>query len=285
MDHGLMLLVLVNLAEVKSGTSREIAENLKIINPKHVSVLLSRCFRRGLVQRTPYKFGRERGYVYKLSEKGANWILHRASKKKTELPSEGQTKVIEKPVLVLIHQPIQPTLIDSDFKEPGYFAFKNVFVNCMSQVPEREHMPIHLLIARNSEEEIFFAAKEIYERNRREQTGKFLVEMVKIKGDMTRMLLRYCMKTKKPESSKYLEPKPSFRSVEIPAAHLVSAEKKAPIQLQEHSISQEEIEGRFCKDSSIEEYMNRWWNMLPECSSREFDDFLQRVPRVKKSPP
>jgi len=43
--------------------------------------VLTRCSRRGFVSRRPYKQGREHGYIYKLKNKGAEWVLYKFSHK------------------------------------------------------------------------------------------------------------------------------------------------------------------------------------------------------------
>ena len=81
MNHHSMMLALTYLAESGLAKSGDIAESLKI-SRKHASVILSRCFRRKFVSRRPYKHGRVRGYVYKLTDKGEEWLLYKASQKK-----------------------------------------------------------------------------------------------------------------------------------------------------------------------------------------------------------
>jgi hypothetical protein len=103
-----MFLILFYLAEAKSGESREIADELGVFNAKYMSVLLGRCWRRGLVTRTPYQRGKERGYTYFLSEKGAKWILHRVSKKKQPSVPEPVSKVVVKEVPVVVYRDAQP---------------------------------------------------------------------------------------------------------------------------------------------------------------------------------
>lgn len=44
--------------------------------------MLTRCYRRGFVSRQPYKQGRGHGYVYRLTNKGAEWILYKFSQKR-----------------------------------------------------------------------------------------------------------------------------------------------------------------------------------------------------------
>ena len=78
-----MVLVLTYLSECGSARSRDVAQKLPFISPKYASLVLTRCSRRGFVSRQPYKQGREHGYVYKLTNKGAEWILYKFSQKRT----------------------------------------------------------------------------------------------------------------------------------------------------------------------------------------------------------
>ena len=84
MNHSIMLLVLTYLAESGPAKSGEVVEGLKSlrISGKYASLVLTRCYRQRFVSRRPYKRGRERGYVYQLSDKGAEWLLYKASHKK-----------------------------------------------------------------------------------------------------------------------------------------------------------------------------------------------------------
>lgn len=84
MHHSVMYLVLVYLAELGRAESGEVAEGLRSlrISRKYASLVLTRCYRRRFVSRRPYKRGRERGYVYQLSDKGAEWLQYKASHKK-----------------------------------------------------------------------------------------------------------------------------------------------------------------------------------------------------------
>lgn len=90
-----MFLVLVYLAESESATSGEVAEVFPFISREYASLLLGRCYDRGLVSRTSYKHGRVHGYIYKLNEKGAEWILHKSSQWKI---SEERERMLEREV-------------------------------------------------------------------------------------------------------------------------------------------------------------------------------------------
>lgn len=81
MDHRSMILVLGYLAESGSVKSGEVAEGLRL-KPKHASMVLLRCSRRGFVSKRPYKCGRVHGYIYEFTDKGAKWLLYKASQKK-----------------------------------------------------------------------------------------------------------------------------------------------------------------------------------------------------------
>ncbi|UCC58363.1 MAG: hypothetical protein JSW14_00050 [Candidatus Bathyarchaeum sp.] len=76
-----MTLVLAHLAESGSTVSGEVAESLGI-SPKHAGMTLLRCYRCGFVSRQPYRRGRVRGYIYELTNKGAEWMLYKASQRK-----------------------------------------------------------------------------------------------------------------------------------------------------------------------------------------------------------
>lgn len=100
-----MLIVLAHFAEVGSAESGEIADKLRF-NRKYVSLVLCRCFRRGFVSRTAYRRGRERGYVYKLTEKGAQWILRKSSSKETVpvVPPKPEKEFVKVPVPVIVYE-------------------------------------------------------------------------------------------------------------------------------------------------------------------------------------
>ena len=74
-----MFLILAHLAECRLATSRDVTQQLSFISPKYASLALTRCYRRGFVSRQPYKRGREHGYIYKLTNKGAEWVLYKHS--------------------------------------------------------------------------------------------------------------------------------------------------------------------------------------------------------------
>lgn len=105
MNHSIMFLVLTYLAESGPTKSGEVAERLKI-SCKYASLVLTRCYRRRFVSRRPYKRGRERGYVYQLSDKGAEWLLYKASHKNGDLHDgtpviEVEERSIDSPKLVI----------------------------------------------------------------------------------------------------------------------------------------------------------------------------------------
>ena len=84
MDHRLMFLALAYLAESGPARSGEFAESFGI-GPKHASMVLLRCKRRGFVWRRPYRRGRVRGYMYGLADKGAKWLLYKVSRKEKDV--------------------------------------------------------------------------------------------------------------------------------------------------------------------------------------------------------
>ncbi len=75
-DHDWMFLALCRLAESETATSREVAEGLGVSgHAKYISLVLP-VFKDGQqLARAPYKSGRLHGYVYKLTNKGAEWVL------------------------------------------------------------------------------------------------------------------------------------------------------------------------------------------------------------------
>lgn len=81
MNHNSIKLVLMHLADLGPAKSREIAENLKL-KPKHASMVLSRCKRRGFVSRQRFKRGRVHGYIYDINDKGVEWLLYKASQQR-----------------------------------------------------------------------------------------------------------------------------------------------------------------------------------------------------------
>lgn len=147
MDHCVMFLILVYLAESGPAKSGEIAEGLKSlrISREYASLVLTRCYRRRFVSRCPYKRGRERGYVYQLSDKGAEWLVYKASHKKdTDLHDrepviEVDEKSIHPPSLVPLNPiqnqqrkrdfiPIEPLLAEYATQIAGkYYSMKQKF--------------------------------------------------------------------------------------------------------------------------------------------------------------
>ena len=77
-DHNVMLLVLASLAQSGPAKSGEIAEALSFISRGYASLILRRCYLRGFASREPYKCGSERGFIYELASKGADWIFYKS---------------------------------------------------------------------------------------------------------------------------------------------------------------------------------------------------------------
>jgi len=98
MDHGVMLLVLAFLAESGPAESRKVAEAHTFLSPKYVSLVLTRCYRRGFVSRRPFKRGRVRGYVNELTDEGAEWIMYKASGKEKRALYESQKTIVHERV-------------------------------------------------------------------------------------------------------------------------------------------------------------------------------------------
>lgn len=67
------------LAESGRAESGEVAEALRSFSRKSASMVFLRCFRRGFVSREAFKRGRVRRYIYELTDKGAKWLLYKAS--------------------------------------------------------------------------------------------------------------------------------------------------------------------------------------------------------------
>jgi len=102
-DHHSTILVLGCLLESGSCESGEISASLGFLDQKHVSMILLRCFRRGLVSRRPFKRGRVRGHVYEMTEKGAQWLLHKAQKPTTRPVTQPEPKTQRKePPMVIV---------------------------------------------------------------------------------------------------------------------------------------------------------------------------------------
>jgi len=70
--------VLECVQEFGEGTSGQISTKLKPfgVKDKNVSMTLLKCKQQGLLERTPYKHGRVRGYLYMLTERGRKRLLY-----------------------------------------------------------------------------------------------------------------------------------------------------------------------------------------------------------------
>lgn len=77
-----MRLVLRCVDELGRAKSREVAKRLSIVRVEYTSLVLTRCKRRGYVKREPYRRGREHGYVYQLTKRGAEWMMKKAEPKR-----------------------------------------------------------------------------------------------------------------------------------------------------------------------------------------------------------
>jgi DNA-binding MarR family transcriptional regulator len=269
-----MLLVLVHLVEVGSGESREIAETLKI-NPKYVSVLLGRCKRRGFVEREPYKRGRERGFVYRLSEKGAEWLLHKASVKKPELPvpPEPQTKVILKPVLIGL-QPPEPSFSEKILE----FAKECAFIDNLNPRRQQTEFLASLFLLKQRHREERARAREnglllwlLNKENRQNEYGKFVAQMLQGNQKMIEMLFRYSIKEKS-TSLYYSKSRRSSITLKTATEPSVSI-KRISRPLRERSASQEVTKliwrQLFNIRAAYLSHMDRWWDTL-EVFSRVF---------------
>lgn len=186
-----MLLVLVYLAEAKSGESREIADKLRV-SPKRVSVLLGRCLGRGLVTRTPYKRGRERGYTYALSEKGAQWILHRVSKKEKQLSSPvPEPEAAPKLVPVVVYRDARPEPREFGSLDFGELVRMRVFIDFMNQLfPKEDPLP-SLLVMRDLDKKDAFLYQTVFgedEKNAR-MNKALLFEALNENEELFRMVL------------------------------------------------------------------------------------------------
>ena len=127
MNHSIMFLVLTYLAESGPTKSGEVAERLKI-SCKYASLVLTRCYRRRFVSRRPYKRGRERGYVYQLSDKGAEWLLYKAShKKEADMHDDKSIMDVEERSID------SPRLVTSN-SDQGRFEEKDLFNRALFEV-------------------------------------------------------------------------------------------------------------------------------------------------------
>jgi len=131
MDHSVMFLVLCYLAESGPAKNREIAESLQL-ELKHASMVLLRCFRRGLVDKHSYRYGKERGYIYSLTDKGAEWMLYKASKKEKDTRCYGPQKEI---VNERVQQPIFIVLN----KEPQSLNYNALIAFCATALAQAQN--------------------------------------------------------------------------------------------------------------------------------------------------
>lgn len=286
MDHRLMFLVLTYLAEVDSAESREVAEKLKI-KPKHASVLLSRCSRRKLVSRKPYKRGREHGYVYTLNENGANWILHKASKWKTDVPAPSKpvTKAIPKRPIIILRQPIQPMSRDSDYEMLRDLASAYAIIKHTKQVSLKTRLPAASpLLMKKHEEDISYMAYKLHDEQKKRQKNEYLLkETLKSNQELIRMCLHFYMAAQKFEPTRHLRFGCSFGKLEMAAEQLAST--KIASMLQERLASKWDAGERSHNIASVCNAMDHWWNTLPSTSGGSFENILEKVPRVKTSRP
>ena len=208
-DHASMLLVLSSLAE-GSAESGEVAVRLGF-NRKHVSVVLSRCFRRGLVEREPYRRGRERGFVYGLSEKGAEWIWRKASRKAAPV-ERSRPEEAEVPEAV----PVAPSQTRSSAPTgPDYALVRDLALTGMLQVatslprpPQSDAMRrmATFLCARQGQSEgsAFLLNEE--EKKKGMEAKEALMEVSRGYHELVRMFLRFLAptgKSKPPRHSEY----------------------------------------------------------------------------------
>jgi hypothetical protein len=189
MDHVSMMLVLSYLAEVDSAKSGEVAEHVNLTLP-HVSLLLGRCWKRRLVDRTAYKRGRVRGFIYKLTERGADWLLYKASsKKEASSPAQPETETsrtnsetskVKREIVIV--KPVADN--SSDTIMPWSLSY--VF----GQQAAQRATPFPVIIpSRLSEKEYYFLASKFEHKNEKE--AKLFVDLLKEKDKTIRDLLRY----------------------------------------------------------------------------------------------
>lgn len=273
MDHVAMIEVLDCLAEVDSGGTAEIAERVNR-SRDYVSLLLGRCWKRGFVKRTAYKRGRVRGFTYKLSERGADWLSYKASAE-SEASSQGQVSEISPANPETTKTKRQIVIVDPEaghsFLTRMPFSFGFGFLSGQ-QAAERNALSPVIIPGRLSEEEYHYLAGR-FEREKKEEVQP-LVELLKEKDKTIRYLLKYIFKSKRrlklPEQRFFLKP---IKQVELKR---FSAINKLSIQQQPKTARMGA--GRFSFKPIVEEPAVRSWLPPIPPEGRYVLDRFSKVP-------
>jgi DNA-binding MarR family transcriptional regulator len=264
----MMLIVLVHLAEVGSAESGEVADSLGF-NRKYISVVLSRCSRRRFVSRTAYRRGRERGYIYKLNEKGAQWILHKSSPKETvpdvrPKPEKEFVKVLV-PVIVerpksLFDEPLFRLLMDSYNLRMTQDGLQSK--SCGPTVPSM--YALKMRAERRQEESEAGFLLYMSEKKRRMEDEELLAKVAKGHQECFNDLLRFVVSTRARSTGAVVSergrllrarleagmtgPKSGIREISSwPESSKAEVAKKEPVP----NVSSEDSD------------LNQWWNSLP----------------------
>jgi DNA-binding PadR family transcriptional regulator len=252
----MMLLVLVHLAGVGSAESGEVAVRLRL-NRKYVSLVLCRCKRRGFVSRTAYRRGRERGYIYELTEKGAQWILRKSSSKETvPVPPKPEKEFVKVPVPVIVYE--QPK---SQFDEL-LGSLKDLHILRTTQaahdtVPPMSELEMRTL-RRQEESEAGFLLY-MSEEERRMKDEELLAEVVKGYQERFSDLLRFLKSTGAAVSQRS----------PLLGARLEAGMTGPESGIGEVSSRQESSKAEVAKEKPVPDVssddieLNRWWNNLP----------------------
>ena len=222
----MMLLVLCRVCELKRATSREVADSVGLGGVKYVSLVLSRCKRRGYVDREPYGCGREHGYVYWLTDKGAEWLLKKADSKK-ETSGVNTPKVLSKDEVKSKSEDVapvtSPVLMSSSDMETltvSNSGFRSLQLE--NEVLNRENQELSLSVGlalkviRECSWERDFYGWKYYSLNsqleRKNEELQLLVGLLKSKDEIIFGLLQYILeserRSKLPESGFSLKRKP-----------------------------------------------------------------------------
>lgn len=267
MNHVSMMLVLSYLAEVDSAKSGEVAEHVNL-SRDHVSLLLGRCWKRRLVDRTAYKLGRVRGFIYKLTERGADWLLYKASSKK-ETPSPAQpetetTRTNSETAKVKREIVIAKPVADKSSNKIIPWSLGYVF----RQQAAQRTTPFPVIIpGRLSEEDFHSLASKFEHKNEKEV--ELLVRLLKEKEKTIPDLLRYIFelerRSKSPECAFSLK---SLKQVELRLSSLKKVEIRQLRPAKRMSI-REFVLQLIVEELALRSWltaMDRWSNWLPSPS-------------------
>lgn len=266
MNHYSMALVLGYLAESGSVKSGEVAERLGL-KLKHASMVLLRCFRRGFASRRRYKRGKVHGYVYQLTDKGAEWLLYKASQNKN-------ANLHNRKSIMEVSCPPNPAVSHQIAKPKPQYSFERqikdlvwdyaIAKHAFQNVPSQENPKSNIIVSKcDSEMSVFLLNKK--ERNKRINCEGLLKETLAVNQELIRIIIRLLAEHR---SSKDSELERSLERTERMADRIrlerkivssVLKERLARVQMnKEHSHA---IRFRRCIN-------NRWWDLLPPGSNR-----------------